>query len=99
MPEDGVECESVTIIFIHCMKNNNFVKTLNINIICSWFSGNDRNIIFSVKRKLKKNLYNFYIFSTISDSFCNRSKEQDNDKKKKKKMIRGLNAVPRRWEI
>ena len=41
----------------HCMKNNIFEKTLNVNIIFSGFSGNDGNIIFSVKRKSKKKSY------------------------------------------
>ena len=40
-----------------CMKNNIFVKTLNINIIFSWFSVIDGYIIFFVKRKLKKISY------------------------------------------
>ena len=43
--------------YIHCMKNNIFVKTLNVNISFSGFSGIDGNIIFSVKRELKKILY------------------------------------------
>ena len=41
----------------HCMRNNIFVKTLNVNIIFFWFSAIDGNIIFSVKRKLKKISY------------------------------------------
>ena len=41
----------------HCMKNNIFVKTLNVNIIFSRFSAFDGNIIFSVKRKLTKISY------------------------------------------
>ena len=78
---------------LHCMKNNIFVKTIKVNIIFSWFSAIDRNIIFSVKRELKKSSY----FCIISDIIRNKSIEQDNGNKKK--MIRGLNAVPRGWEI
>ena len=43
------------------------------------------------KTKIKENI----IFSTISDSLCSKSIEQDNDQK----MIRQLNTVPRGWEI
>ena len=60
-----------------CMKNNIFVKMLSVNIIFSSLSAIDGNIIFSVKQKLKKKI----IFSIISDIFCNKSVEQDFDKK------------------
>ena len=40
--------------YAHCMKNNIFVKTLNVNIIFFLFSAIDGNIIFPVKRKSKK---------------------------------------------
>ena len=50
------------------MKNNIFVKTLNVNIIFSRFFAFDGNIIFSI----------------ISDIFRNKSIKQDNDKKEKK---------------
>ena len=45
----------------HCMKNNILVKTLNVNITFSWFSAFDGNVIFSIKRKLKKISYSLEV--------------------------------------
>ena len=56
------------------MKNKIFEKRrFNVNIIFSFFSANDANIIFSVKPNI--------IFSTIPDIFQKKSIEQDNYKK------------------
>ena len=75
-------------IISHCIKNNIFVKTLNVHIF-SWFSAICGSIIFSVKQKLKK--YHIFcktkikentIFSMISGIFRNKSLGQDFDNKK-----------------
>ena len=55
-------------------------------IFCIW-----RKYIFG-KTKIKENI----IFSIVSDIFCNKSIKQDKDKKEKN---RGLNTLPRWWEI
>ena len=79
------------IILTHCMKNNIFIKTLNVNIIIfEIFRVCPKYHIFR-KTKIKENI----IFSIISDIFRNKSIKQDNDKKEKTK-IRGLNNLPRR---
>ena len=88
-----IHVEQMFLFYLHCMKNNIFVKTIKVNITFSWFSAIDRNVIFSVKRKLKKVSY----FCIISYIICNKSIEQDNDNEKK--MIRGSNDVPCVWEI
>ena len=59
---------------MHYMKNEIVEKRrFNVNIIFSFFSANDENIIFSVKLDI--------IFSTIFDIFQNKSIEQVNYKK------------------
>ena len=68
--------------YLHCVKNNVFVKTLNVNIMFSWLSAFCNHIFH--KTKIKENI----IFSIISDIFLRKSIKQDNDKK----MIRELNT-------
>ena len=53
------------------MKNNIFVKALKVNIKFIDFLMTEI-LCFFMKQKSRKN-----IFSTISDSFCNKSLEQD----------------------
>ena len=54
------------------MKNNIFVKALKVNIKFIDFLQMTEILCFFIKQKSRKN-----IFSTISDSFCYKSLEQD----------------------
>ena len=54
------------------MKNNLFVKMVKVDVIVSSFSANILH-----KTKIKENIK----ISTISNSFCNKFIEQDNDKR------------------
>ena len=76
---------------MHFIKKKKFVKTHNVNVVFLIFR-NGRKYIFR-KSKIKESI----MFSTISDIFSNNLIDQDNDSDKT--IRKGLNTVPREWEI